>query len=69
LSEPRRRRILRSVTTASDALAAAAAGREALADGPIRVRMGLRTGEPTLTEEGYVGIETILRHPVRPRDP
>src|SRR5262249_19164613 len=42
---------------ASDALAAAAAGREALADGPIRVRMGLHTGEPTLTEEGYVGID------------
>jgi predicted ATPase/class 3 adenylate cyclase len=42
---------------ASDALAAAAAGREALADGPIRVRMGLHTGEPTVTEEGYVGID------------
>jgi predicted ATPase/class 3 adenylate cyclase len=43
--------------TASDALAAAAAAREALADGPIRVRMGLHTGEPTVTEEGYVGID------------
>ena len=42
---------------ASDALAAAAAGREALATGPIRVRMGLHTGEPTVTEEGYVGID------------
>jgi predicted ATPase len=42
---------------ASDALAAAAAGREALADGPIRVRMGLHTGEPRVTEEGYVGID------------
>jgi predicted ATPase/class 3 adenylate cyclase len=42
---------------ASDALAAAAAAREALADGPIRVRMGLHTGEPTVTEEGYVGID------------
>jgi predicted ATPase/class 3 adenylate cyclase len=42
---------------ASDALAAAAAGREALAGGPIRVRMGLHTGEPTVTEEGYVGID------------
>jgi len=41
---------------ASDALAAAA-GREALANGPIRVRMGLHTGEPTVTEEGYVGID------------
>jgi predicted ATPase/class 3 adenylate cyclase len=42
---------------ASDALAAAAAARDALAGGPIRVRMGLHTGEPTLTEEGYAGID------------
>jgi predicted ATPase/class 3 adenylate cyclase len=42
---------------ATDALAAAAAAREALADGPIRVRMGLHTGEPTRTDEGYVGID------------
>ena len=42
---------------ASDALAAATAAREALADGPIRVRMGLHTGEPTVTGEGYVGID------------
>jgi predicted ATPase len=42
---------------ASDALAAAVAGRDALADGPVRVRMGLHTGEPLLTEEGYVGID------------
>ena len=37
---------------ASDALAAAEAAREALTDGPIRVRMGLHTGEPMVTEEG-----------------
>jgi len=37
---------------ATDALAAASAAREALADGPIRVRMGLHTGEPTKTDEG-----------------
>jgi len=42
---------------ASDALAAATAARDALADGPIRVRMGLHTGEPLVTEEGYVGID------------
>jgi predicted ATPase/class 3 adenylate cyclase len=42
---------------ASDALAAAAAAHDALRDGPIRVRMGLHTGEPTVTEEGYVGID------------
>jgi predicted ATPase len=42
---------------ASDALAAAAAARDALGEGPIRVRMGLHTGEPTVTAEGYVGID------------
>src|SRR5437588_6885607 len=41
----------------SDAVAAAADGQRALADGPIRVRMGLHTGEPQLTEEGYVGLD------------
>jgi class 3 adenylate cyclase len=41
----------------TDALTAASAAREALADGPIRVRMGLHTGEPTRTDEGYVGID------------
>jgi predicted ATPase len=42
---------------ASDALAAADEGRQALAPGPISVRMGLHTGEPQLTEEGYVGLD------------
>jgi predicted ATPase len=42
---------------ASDALAAAREGREALTASPIRVRMGLHTGEPVVTEEGYVGID------------
>jgi class 3 adenylate cyclase len=42
---------------ATDALAAASAAREALADGPIRVRIGLHTGEPMTTAEGYVGID------------
>jgi predicted ATPase/class 3 adenylate cyclase len=42
---------------ASDALNAAADGREALAPGPIKVRMGLHTGEPVVTDEGYVGID------------
>src|SRR3954452_5588495 len=40
---------------ASEAIAAAGEAQEALAEGPIRVRMGLHTGEPTPTEEGYVG--------------
>jgi predicted ATPase len=43
--------------TASDAVAAAGRARDALADGPIRVRIGLHTGEPLLTDEGYVGID------------
>jgi predicted ATPase/class 3 adenylate cyclase len=42
---------------ASDAVAAASAAREALAGGPIRVRMGLHTGEPATTDEGYTGID------------
>jgi predicted ATPase/class 3 adenylate cyclase len=42
---------------ASDAVAAAEETQRALAGGPIRVRMGLHTGEPRLTEEGYVGID------------
>lgn len=41
--------------SAPEALAAAAEAREALAGGPIRVRMGLHTGCPRLAEEGYVG--------------
>src|ERR671932_1625119 len=42
---------------ASAALAAAAEARDALIDTPIRVRIGLHTGEPVVTEEGYVGID------------
>jgi predicted ATPase/class 3 adenylate cyclase len=38
-----------------EALAAASRTQEALASGPIRVRMGLHTGSPHLTPEGYVG--------------
>src|SRR3954452_20275702 len=41
---------------ARDALAAAAEGQQALEPGAIRVRMGLHTGEPVVTEEGYVVI-------------
>jgi predicted ATPase/class 3 adenylate cyclase len=42
---------------ASDAVSAAADAQVALARGPIRVRMGLHTGEPRLTDEGYVGLD------------
>jgi predicted ATPase/class 3 adenylate cyclase len=41
--------------SASGALAAARAITEGLASGPIRVRMGLHTGTPLLTAEGYIG--------------
>ena len=41
---------------ASDALAAAREAKEMLA-GPIRVRIGVHTGEPLVTDEGYVGID------------
>jgi class 3 adenylate cyclase len=41
--------------TAAGALAAARDATAALADGPIRVRIGLHTGAPLLTDEGYIG--------------
>ena len=41
--------------TAPAALEAAAATRSALGRGPIRVRIGVHTGTPVLTDEGYVG--------------
>jgi predicted ATPase/class 3 adenylate cyclase len=39
------------------AVDAAEAGQAVLADGPIRVRMGVHTGEALATEGGYVGFE------------
>jgi predicted ATPase/class 3 adenylate cyclase len=41
--------------TAPGAVRAAAAMSSALASGPIQVRVGLHTGTPLLTDEGYVG--------------
>ena len=41
--------------TAPGALDSAAVALDGLAGGPISVRMGLHTGAPLLTEEGYVG--------------
>jgi class 3 adenylate cyclase len=43
--------------TAPGALAAAGETTEALASGPIHVRIGLHTGTPLLTEEGYIGAD------------
>jgi predicted ATPase/class 3 adenylate cyclase len=42
---------------ARDAVEAAADGQRLLGAGPIRVRMGIHTGEPLRTEEGYVGMD------------
>lgn len=43
--------------SAGAAVAAATEAREALEHGPIRVRMGIHTGEPLATDESYVGID------------
>ena len=43
--------------SAAGAVAAAVEARTALERGPIRVRMGLHTGEPIVTDEGYVGMD------------
>ena len=42
---------------AAGAVAAAVEAQKALEPGPIRVRMGLHTGEPLVTAEGYVGMD------------
>jgi predicted ATPase/class 3 adenylate cyclase/Tfp pilus assembly protein PilF len=44
-------------TSARRAVAAASEAQRALAAGRVRVRIGLHTGEPLLTEDGYVGID------------
>jgi class 3 adenylate cyclase len=54
-----------SFTTARDAVAAAVDAQRALRAHPwpqgkdVRVRMGLHTGEPTVGEEGYLGIDVV----------
>jgi predicted ATPase/class 3 adenylate cyclase len=42
---------------ASHAVSAASAAQQELGPGPVKVRMGIHTGEPVVTEEGYVGID------------
>jgi predicted ATPase/class 3 adenylate cyclase len=44
-------------TRAADAVEAANEGQSALRDGPLRVRIGIHTGEPLVTDDGYVGID------------
>ena len=46
--------------SASGAVAAAQAMTEALAAGPIRLRIGLHTGTPLVTDEGYIGDDVHL---------
>jgi class 3 adenylate cyclase len=54
-----------SFARAKDAVRGAVAGQRALAahewpeDVEVKVRMGLHTGEPTLGEEGYVGMDVV----------
>jgi class 3 adenylate cyclase len=52
---------------ARDALGAARDGQEALASGPIRVRMGVHAGEPVVTDEGYVGLDVHRAARASPR--
>jgi len=42
---------------ADDAVAAASAGQRALEGLPLRVRMGIHTGQPSVVGDGYVGID------------
>jgi predicted ATPase/class 3 adenylate cyclase len=44
-------------TRATDAADAATESQRALAGGPVRVRMGIHTGEPIRTDEGYAGMD------------
>jgi predicted ATPase/Flp pilus assembly protein TadD len=46
--------------TADAAISAAGEGCELLESGPVRVRIGIHTGAPQLTSEGYVGADVHL---------
>jgi class 3 adenylate cyclase/tetratricopeptide (TPR) repeat protein len=47
-------------SSAPEAAAAALDAQEALAEGPIRVRIGIHTGKPTRIAGGYVGLDVHL---------
>jgi adenylate/guanylate cyclase family protein len=49
-----------ALARAPGAASAAAEAQAALQGGPVRVRMGLHTGTPMVTEEGYVGLDVHL---------
>ena len=44
-------------TRAGDAVEAASEAQDGACRGPVRVRIGVHTGEPLVTAEGYVGID------------
>jgi tetratricopeptide (TPR) repeat protein len=46
-----------SFARASDAVLAAEEAQQALRGGAVRVRMGIHTGEPQVTDDGYVGMD------------
>ncbi|MDQ2951467.1 MAG: adenylate/guanylate cyclase domain-containing protein, partial [Chloroflexota bacterium] len=48
---------LMAFSQARDAAAAAVDAQRSLAGGPIRVRMGIHTGQPALGDNGYIGID------------
>jgi hypothetical protein len=43
--------------SAREAVAGAEEAQRALAGGPVRVRIGLHSGEPVVTDQGYVGLD------------
>jgi predicted ATPase/class 3 adenylate cyclase len=49
--------VFAAFTRASDAVAAAADAQRALASGPVRVRIGIHTGEPEVVDGDYVGLD------------
>jgi predicted ATPase/class 3 adenylate cyclase len=49
--------VFAAFTRASDAVSAAADAQHTLTAGPVRVRIGIHTGEPRITDEGYVGLD------------
>jgi class 3 adenylate cyclase len=49
--------IFAAFATASGGVSAALEAQAGLVEGPVRVRMGLHTGTPLRTSEGYVGVD------------
>jgi predicted ATPase len=49
--------VFAAFTRAADAVAAASDAQRALVGGPVRVRIGIHTGEPSVTDHDYVGLD------------